>query len=35
MMADALLNPNFLPGEFEKKNKILEGIKASEKDVKQ
>ncbi len=35
MMADALLKPNFLPEEFEKeKNKILEGIKASEKDVK-
>jgi predicted Zn-dependent peptidase len=35
MMADATLNPNFLQEEFEKeKNKILEGIKASERDVK-
>ena len=35
MMADATLNPNFLQKEFEKeKNKILEGIKASERDVK-
>ena len=35
MMADALLKPNFLSEEFEKeKNKILESIKASEKDVK-
>jgi predicted Zn-dependent peptidase len=35
MMADALLKPNFLQEEFEKeKKKILEGIKASEKDVK-
>ncbi len=35
MMADAALKPNFLAVEFEKeKNKILESIKASEKDVK-
>ena len=35
MMADAALKPNFLSEEFEKeKNKILESIKASEKDVK-
>tara|TARA_B100001029_G_C15059993_1_gene457565 strand:+ start:1101 stop:2540 length:1440 start_codon:yes stop_codon:yes gene_type:complete len=35
MMADAALNPYFLTDEFEKeKDKILEGIKASEKDVK-
>ena len=35
MMADATLNPNFLLEEFEKeKDKLLEGIKANEKDVK-
>ena len=35
MMADAALNPNFLTEEFEKeKDKILEGIKVSKKDVK-
>ena len=35
MMADAALKPNFLAVEFEKeKNKILESIKSSEKDVK-
>ena len=35
MMADATLNPNFLPAEFQKEvDKTLEGLKASEKDVK-
>ncbi len=35
MMADAALNPHFLPEEFQKEvDKTLEGIKSSEKDVK-
>ena len=35
MMAEAALNPKFLDEEFQKeKDKILEGLKASEKDVK-
>ena len=35
MMADAVLNPHFLEEEFKKEvDKTLEGLKASEKDVK-
>ena len=35
MMADAVLNPHFLEEEFQKEvDKTLEGLKASEKDVK-
>jgi predicted Zn-dependent peptidase len=35
IMADAVLNPNFLEKEFKKEvDKTLEGLKASEKDVK-
>ena len=35
MMADAALNPHFLPEEFQKEvDKTLEGIKSSDKDVK-
>ena len=34
LMADAALNPNFLNEEFEKeKEKLIEGIKSSEKSV--
>ncbi|MHA7863172.1 M16 family metallopeptidase [Flagellimonas marinaquae] len=34
LMADAALNPNFLPEEFDKeKEKIITGIKSQEKDV--